>query len=61
MYDQVSKTQEDFDRFVQEWVIDTKDHEGYLNKLGGARLANLKVVPGYGYHVDMNEIAKGAQ
>lgn len=61
MYDVVSKTQEDFDKFVQEWVMDTKDHEGYLNKLGGARLTNLKAVPGYGYHVDMTKIAKEEQ
>lgn len=58
MYDQVSRTQEDFDRFIQEWVIDTKDHEGYLNKLGGSRIVNLKAVPGYGYHVDASEIVK---
>ncbi len=61
MYDQVSKTQESFDQFVQEWVTGTGDHEGYLNKLGGARLANLKAVPGYGYHVDMTKIAKEEQ
>jgi glutaconate CoA-transferase subunit A len=59
MYDKVSSTQEDFDQFIREWVIDTKDHEGYLNKLGGTRLINLKTVSGFGYHVDMAELAKG--
>lgn len=58
MYDQVSKTQEDFDRFIQEWVVETKDHEGYLNKLGGARLTGLRAVPGYGYHVDLATLAQ---
>ena len=58
MYDVVSKTQEDFDKFVQEWVVDTKDHDGYLDKLGGSRLAKLKSVPGFGYAADMTKMAQ---
>lgn len=57
-YDVASKTQEAFDAFCQEWVFSTPTHEDYLNKVGGARLANLKVVPGLGYHVDMTAQAK---
>ena len=49
MYDKVTKTDEDFEKFIQEWVIDVKDHEGYLNKLGASRLCKLKVVPGFQY------------
>lgn len=55
VYDQVSKTQEDFDAFCKEWVFDLKDHDEYLNKLGATRLINLKVVPGLGYHIDMTK------
>ena len=49
MYDKVTKTDEDFEKFIQEWVIDVKDHEGYLNKLGASRLCKLRVVPGFQY------------
>lgn len=49
MYDVVSKTQEDFDKFLDEWVYGVKDHNEYLNKLGATRLLDLKVVPGLGY------------
>ena len=49
MYDVVSKTQEDFDKFLDEWVYGVKDHNEYLNKLGATRLLNLKIVPGLGY------------
>ena len=49
MYDKVTKTDEDFEKFIQEWVIDVKNHEGYLNKLGASRLCKLRVVPGFQY------------
>ncbi len=49
VYDQASKTDEDFDAFVKEWVYETGSHEAYLDKLGATRLINLKVVPGLGY------------
>ena len=49
MYDKVTKPEEDFEKFIQEWVIDVKDHEGYLSKLGAPRLCKLKVVPGFQY------------
>ncbi|MGB5822658.1 MAG: glutaconate CoA-transferase subunit A [Proteocatella sp.] len=49
VYDVASKTQEDFDVFVQEWVYDTGTHQDYLNKLGAMRLIDLKVVQGLGY------------
>lgn len=58
MYDRVSKTQEDFDQFVKEWVIDTKDHDGYLDKLGASRLSKLKVVPGFGYAANMQKMSQ---
>jgi len=48
-YDAASKTDEDFQAFLQKWIYDTGSHEAYLNKLGAMRLINLKVVPGLGY------------
>ncbi|MDP0489361.1 MAG: glutaconate CoA-transferase subunit A [Fusobacterium sp. JB020] len=49
LYDKVSKTQEDFDAFIQEWVYDVPNHEAYINKLGASRLVGLNIVPGLGY------------
>lgn len=49
MYDVVSKTQEDFNKFLDEWVYGVENHEAYLNKLGATRLLDLRVVPGLGY------------
>ncbi|WP_138159856.1 glutaconate CoA-transferase subunit A [Peptoniphilus catoniae] len=49
MYNVVSKGDEDFKKFVKEWVYDVEDHEAYLNKLGATRLIDLKPVPGFGY------------
>lgn len=49
MYDQVSRTQEKFDQFLKEYVIDCPTHSDYLDKIGAARLLNLNVKPGYGY------------
>ena len=57
-YDIASKTQEDFEAFLKEWVYDLKDHYEYLDKLGASRLFKLKVVPGLGYSKDMTKEAK---
>lgn len=48
-YDELGKTEETFQEFLKEWVYDVKDHEGYLNHLGGARIMRLKAAPGLGY------------
>lgn len=55
-YDKVSKTDEDFKNFVDEWAYAPKSHEEYLNKLGATRLINTKVVPGLGYSVSKKEV-----
>lgn len=52
-YDAVSKTQEDFDKFLDEWVYSIKDHSEYLDKLGVNRLLKYKNVQGYGYSVEI--------
>lgn len=41
-YNQNSKTQADFDRWAEEWIFGIKSHDEYLDKLGGARLTNLR-------------------
>ncbi|MDO4552489.1 MAG: CoA-transferase [Bacillota bacterium] len=48
-YDKVSRTQESFDAFLEEYVYGCPTHEEYLNKLGAARLLNLRVREGVGY------------
>ena len=48
-YDRASRTQEDFDTFLQEYVLDCQDHDSYLDKIGASRLLSLRVRPGLGY------------
>lgn len=57
-YDKAGKTDEAFQAFMKEWVLDLKDHKAYLNKLGAERLIDLKVVPGVGYHVEDSVLAQ---
>ncbi len=56
LYDVASKTQEDFEAFLKEWVYDVPTHEAYLNKLGASRLINLNIVPGLGYAKKAEEV-----
>ncbi|HWQ78829.1 MAG TPA: CoA-transferase [Anaerovoracaceae bacterium] len=48
-YEKVSRTQEDFDRFIKENVDDCPTQEEYLGKWGASKLLELRVKPGYGY------------
>lgn len=48
-YDRLGKTEDGFFCFLKEWVYDVKNHEGYLDHLGGSRIARLKAAPGLGY------------
>ncbi len=48
-YDKVSKTEEDFKKFLDEWVYGVKSHEEYLEKVGINRLLKYKETIGYGY------------
>ncbi|WP_432665481.1 CoA-transferase [Wukongibacter baidiensis] len=58
MYDQVSKDDEKFEEFLNEWVYGVKNHEEYLEKLGVSRLNKLKVREGLGYAVS-SEVGRG--
>ena len=49
MYDQMSRSDEDFVQYLDEWVYSLGDNSDYLDKLGAARLANLRIKPGLGY------------
>ncbi|MCE5243713.1 MAG: CoA-transferase [Syntrophobacteraceae bacterium] len=48
-YDAASRSREEFERFVDRYVTDCATNESYLDRIGGARLAALRVAPGYGY------------
>ncbi|MDO4754599.1 MAG: glutaconate CoA-transferase subunit A [Bacillota bacterium] len=48
-YDAVTKTDEDFKKFLDEWVYGVKSHEEYIEKLGVNRLLKYRNVLGYGY------------
>lgn len=40
---------ENFKDFCEKWIYSLENHEQLLDKIGGSRLAKLKVVPGLGY------------
>ena len=48
-YDQASRNQEEFDRFIAAYVTECPTHEAYLDRIGASRLASLAVQPGVGY------------
>jgi acyl CoA:acetate/3-ketoacid CoA transferase beta subunit len=37
-----TKDESDFDRWVQEWILDVRDHDDYLSRLGSERILYLK-------------------
>ena len=43
LYGEMSRTEEGFRRYIDEWVLATGDHAGFVAKLGAERLAELKV------------------
>lgn len=49
-YAKYNKTQEAFDKFIKEYVLETKDHNEFLEKCGGLSVLNkIKADPVYGY------------
>lgn len=49
-YAGVNKKQKDFDLFIKEYVMETKDHNEFLEKCGGISVLNrIKADPVYGY------------
>ncbi len=51
-YDKMSKDDNLFKEFVDEYVYGVENHEEYVNKIGVNRLEKLKVVEGLGYAVE---------
>lgn len=50
-YATINKTQETFDAFVREYVMETKDHFEFLEKAGGlVKMTKIQADPVYGYH-----------
>lgn len=43
LYGEMSRTEEGFQRYIDEWVIATSDHAGFVKKLGAERLSELRV------------------
>ena len=52
-YDHASRTQADFDAFIEEYVEQCPDHAAYLDKIGAACLESLEVQPGWGYRTGL--------
>ena len=43
LYGEMSRTEEGFRRYLDEWVISTGNHAGFVKKLGAQRLAELRL------------------
>jgi glutaconate CoA-transferase subunit A len=48
-YDRASRSQRDFDAFIETYVTACPAHETYLDRIGASALAGLRVRPGTGY------------
>jgi len=48
-YDKVSRSQEDFDAFIKEYIFDCPGNDHYLDKMGAGRLLGLRINKEYGY------------
>ncbi len=43
LYGEISRTEEGFRRYVDEWIIASGDHRGFLAKLGQERISELRL------------------
>ncbi len=59
-YDRVSKCEEDFDQFVEEWIIGTNNHREFIQKLGFERVKGLDVIKGIGYKPSFSSYSEEA-
>jgi len=48
-YKRVAKTDDLFEKYLEEWVFGVSSHEEYLDKVGGAALSRIKANPVIGY------------
>jgi len=49
MYKSLAEDDARFRTYLEEWVLGVPDHERYIDKLGGARLIELRANPAVGY------------
>lgn len=49
MYMQQCQTEEGWQEYLQEWILDVGNHEGLLKKIGDKRLKELRADSRYGY------------
>lgn len=49
MYMQMCKTEEGWQEYMNDWILDVGSHEGLLKKIGTKRLKELRADPKYGY------------
>ncbi len=49
MYKQMAKEDSTFSLYLDEWVLGVKNHDHYLDKIGGAGLMNIRANPVIGY------------
>ena len=52
-YDKASRSQAEFDKFIEKYVTGFKTHEEYLGFLGDGRLSDLLIDTEYGYRPGM--------
>ena len=48
-YVQECKTEEGWQKYLDEWILGVENHEGLLKKIGEKRLKELRADPKYGY------------
>jgi glutaconate CoA-transferase subunit A len=48
-YVQQCKTEEGWEEYLNEWILDVGSHDGLLKKIGEKRLKELRADPRYGY------------
>jgi glutaconate CoA-transferase subunit A len=51
-YERTSRTREEHEKFLQEWVFSVSDRKEYLKRLGAERMVSLKTKSYYSTPVD---------
>lgn len=54
MYKSIAGDDEGFKRYLDEWVLGVKDHNEYLDRVGGQGIVNIRANPVLGYTRDLD-------
>ncbi len=54
MYKSIAGDDEGFKRYLDEWVLGVKDHNEYLDRVGGQGIVNIRANPVIGYTRDLD-------